>query len=139
MAVLAQADTASLARLWHGWAEKPSWRWLRRPEIGLVMVRGRVGGTGGPFNLGEATVTRCALTLETGETGVAYCLGRRKEHVRLSALFDALWQMPAARDDVETRVVAPLAARQAAADGETAADTQATKVDFFTMVRGDND
>jgi alpha-D-ribose 1-methylphosphonate 5-triphosphate synthase subunit PhnG len=38
-------------------------RWLRAPETGLMMVQGRAGGTGERFNLGEVTVTRCALRL----------------------------------------------------------------------------
>ena len=30
------------------------------------MVRGRVGGTGAPFNLGEMSVTRCSVRLADG-------------------------------------------------------------------------
>ncbi len=39
----------------------PHPQWLRRPETGLVMVQGRIGGSGAHFNLGEVTVTRCVL------------------------------------------------------------------------------
>ncbi len=49
---------------------------LREPENGLVMVRGRIGGDGAPFNLGEATVSRAAVRLATGEVGFGYALGR---------------------------------------------------------------
>ena len=38
-------------------------QWLRKPETGLYMVQGRAGGSGERFNLGEITVTRCALRM----------------------------------------------------------------------------
>ena len=65
---------------------------LREPENGLVMVRGRVGGDGAPFNLGEATVSRAAVRLSTGEVGFGYTLGRDREKARLIALCDAMVQ-----------------------------------------------
>ncbi len=33
------------------------------PRPGMTLVRGRMGGTGSPFNLGEMTVTRCVVRL----------------------------------------------------------------------------
>jgi alpha-D-ribose 1-methylphosphonate 5-triphosphate synthase subunit PhnG len=95
MAVLARAAPERLAALWHAWADKPGYAMLRRPETGLVMLRGRIGGGGDPFNFGEATVTRAAVRLDTGEVGHAYCLGRDHEKAECAALFDALWQRPA--------------------------------------------
>ena len=56
------------------------------------MVRGRVGGDGAPFNLGEATVSRAAVRLSTGEVGFGYTLGRDGEKAQLIALCDALVQ-----------------------------------------------
>ena len=53
-----------------------------------------------------------------------------------SALFDALLQRDA--EAVETLVLKPLRAEQAAADAKLRDETAATKVDFFTMVRGDD-
>ena len=70
---------------------------LRAPETGLVMVRGRIGGDGRPFNAGEATVTRAAVRLPGGETGFAYHLGRDRARARLAAILDAHWQRPEAR------------------------------------------
>jgi alpha-D-ribose 1-methylphosphonate 5-triphosphate synthase subunit PhnG len=111
---------------------------LRPAEIGLVMVRGRVGGGGAAFNLGEATVTRAAVTLPTGETGIGHVLGRDKDKARLVAIGDALLQSATTHATVEATILAPIAARIADDQRAARAKAQATKVDFFTMVRGDN-
>lgn len=120
-------------------ASKPStaFTWLRPPEVGSVMVQGRTGGTGARFNLGEMTVTRCALRLGGGEVGHAYVQGRDKAHAERAALVDALMQTEAA-DLLRTRVIEPLAAERAAATTARAAKAAATKVEFFTMVRGED-
>jgi alpha-D-ribose 1-methylphosphonate 5-triphosphate synthase subunit PhnG len=110
---------------------------LRAPEIGLVMVRGRVGGDGAPFNLGEATVTRAAVALPDGVIGFGHVLGRDKDKARLAALADALWQAPATRDAVEA-LLAPVRERIAAETTLKRERAAATRVDFFTMVRGDS-
>ena len=111
---------------------------LRGPETGLVTVRGRIGGGGAPFNTGEATVTRATVRLPSGEIGHAYALGRDKEKVRLAAILDAAWCSEETREVVETKVVAPLVRLQAGADAKRRVETAATKVDFFTMVRGED-
>ncbi len=59
MAVLARAEAAEIAALLYACAPVPVWQTLRGPESGLVMVRGRAGGGGQAFNMGEMTVTRC--------------------------------------------------------------------------------
>lgn len=135
MAAVSRATTAELAGL--DALAGDAVRVLRAPEIGLVMVRGRVGGDGAPFNLGEATVTRAAVALPDGAIGFGHVLGRDKDKARLAALADALWQAPATRDAVEAllRPVRDRIAAEAALKRERAA---ATRVDFFTMVRGDN-
>jgi alpha-D-ribose 1-methylphosphonate 5-triphosphate synthase subunit PhnG len=101
------------------------------------MVRGRAGGTGAPFNLGEMTVTRCALTLDTGEVGHAYIQGRRKGDAEAAALVDALMQTERAAD-LRAKVLDPLAREQAQRRTDRAEKAAATKVDFFTMVRGED-
>ena len=65
---------------------------IRPPETGLVMLRGRMGGTGGAFNLGEATVTRCAVRTAKGHEGHAYVMGRNHGHAKIAAVCDALLQ-----------------------------------------------
>ncbi len=101
------------------------------------MARGRAGGTGVRFNVGEVTVTRCAVELEGGAVGVAYVRGRDRRHAELAALLDALLQDPARHDDLEQAVVAPLAAAQAARRRAAAERVEPSRVEFFTMVRGD--
>jgi alpha-D-ribose 1-methylphosphonate 5-triphosphate synthase subunit PhnG len=135
MATVARATVEELAAL--DALAKDGVTLLRRPEIGLVMVRGRIGGDGAPFNMGEATVTRAAVSLPGGEVGFGHVLGRDKEKARLAALADALWQAPATRDAVEV-LLQPVRERLAAEALRKREQAAATRVDFFTMVRGDN-
>lgn len=134
--VLAAAPSRALAELWDRWADKPEHASVRAPEIGLVMVRGRAGGGGAPFNLGEATVSRASVRIASGEVGHGYCLGRDLAKAEAIAVIDALWQHDPA--SVEDQIVEPLRTRAAAADQKRRDETAATRVDFFTMVRGDN-
>lgn len=135
MGLLARAPAARLAALLP--APLPGHRLLRAPEIGAVMVRGRTGATGAPFNLGEMTVTRCSLRLEDGAVGHAWVQGRNRDHARHAALADALLQGPAAAA-IRAGVLAPLAAEEAARRAARAAKAAATKVEFFTLVRGED-
>jgi alpha-D-ribose 1-methylphosphonate 5-triphosphate synthase subunit PhnG len=109
---------------------------LRPAEIGLTMVRGRMGGTGAPFNLGEMTVTRCAVT-DGVVVGHGYVRGRDAAKAELVACCDALLQAPARRAAVLAAVIEPLEAALAARRDEAARRAAATRVDFFTLVRGD--
>lgn len=111
---------------------------LRGPETGLVMIRGRTGGGGNAFNLGEASVTRASVRIHTGETGHSCVLGRDGEKARLCAILDALWQQPQMRQAVEGEVMAPICERLATQERERCEKVAATRVDFFTMVRGDD-
>jgi alpha-D-ribose 1-methylphosphonate 5-triphosphate synthase subunit PhnG len=109
----------------------------RRPvQSGLVMLRGRMGGDGRAFNLGEATVTRAAIVLPDGRTGFAYQLGRDRAKARAAAIIDALWQ-GVERPQVE-EALAPVRARLVAAEALAARRTAATRVNFFTMERGED-
>lgn len=139
MALLAQGDTETIARGLAAADCDAEFIELRAPETGLVMLRGRIGGTGAPFNIGEASVVRAAVRLASGETGFAYVLGRDLKKARLAAICDALWQAPATRGDIEHHVLVPL---RTARDRRRKADqarTAATKVDFFTLVRGEDE
>ncbi len=134
MSLLATAPPARLAELV---PDLPPHDMLRAPEIGAVMVRGRQGATGGPFNLGEMTVTRCALRLADGAVGHAVVQGRDKGHAARAALVDALMQGQGAAE-VRVAVLEPLSSERAARRRARAAKAAATKVEFFTMVRGDD-
>ena len=136
MTVLAHSDAADIAeRL--GAIDVPAHQSLREPENGLVMVRGRVGGDGAPFNLGEATVSRAAVRLATGEVGFGYTLGRDLDKARMIALCDAMVQSPELAEAVELNVLAPLRAVMDARRSRRSAEAAATRVDFYTMVRGE--
>ena len=136
MATLAHSDAAEIAARLEA-ITVPEHENLREPENGLVMVRGRICGDGAPFNLGEATVSRAAVRLATGEMGFGYTLGRDRRKAQMIALCDALIQSAAHAEQIETQVLAPLRAAVAAERSRRAAETAATRVDFYTMVRGE--
>ena len=136
MAVLAHSGAAEIAGRLQQIAV-PAHENLREPENGLVMLRGRVGGDGAPFNLGEATVSRAAVRLATGEVGFGYTFGRDAQKAQMIALCDAMVQSAQFATEVEAKVVAPLRAAMIAERSRKAAETAATRVDFYTMVRGE--
>ncbi|KRR17012.1 phosphonate C-P lyase system protein PhnG [Bradyrhizobium retamae] len=136
MAVLAHSEAGDIAGHLAAIAV-PAHENLREPENGLVMVRGRVGGDGAPFNLGEATVSRAAVRLATGEIGFGYVLGRDRQKAQMIALCDAMVQSTELSGEVETKVIGPLRAAMIADRNRKAAETAATRVDFYTMVRGE--
>ena len=136
MTVLAHSSAAEIAG--HlGRLALPAHDILREPEDGLVMLRGRAGGDGTAFNLGEATVSRAAVRLASGEVGFGYTLGRDRDKARMIALCDALVQSDEFAGAVEAAVIAPLRAAMVARRQQKAAETAATRVDFYTMVRGE--
>ena len=136
MAVLAHAEVADIACYLEA-IGLPAHEDLREPENGLVMVRGRIGGDGAPFNLGEATVSRAAVRLSSGEVGFGYALGRDREKARLIALCDAMVQSAELAGTIETQVVAPLRAAMIEKRNRKSAEAAATRVDFYTLVRGE--
>ncbi len=137
MSLLAKAPAGDLAALWAGFGAVPEHRFLRAPEIGSVMVRGRMGAVGAGFNMGEVTITRCSVRLASGEDGHAYVQGRDKGHATTAALVDALMQTDQA-GRLRAGVLEPLRAVLEAAKARRKVRAAATKVDFFTMVRGED-
>jgi len=136
MGVYARATAEELAAALDRMGPPAEAEEMRPPELGLVMARGRMGGTGAPFNAGEVSVTRAAMRLPTGEVGVAYQLGRDRVKARAAALLDALWQtdrrseVEAALDPIRARIAEQIQIRERR--------VAATKVDFFTLVRGED-
>jgi len=137
LGLLARSAPAEVARLWHALEIDPPHSLLRAPEIGGVMVRGRAGAVGAAFNLGEMTVTRASVKLADGSVGHGYVQGRNKNHAVQAALVDALMQTETATDIMNGMLI-PLRDAIRARQTDRAAKAAATKVDFFTMVRGED-
>ncbi len=137
LSTLARAPADRLCALWAAYQPTPpAHDTLRAPEVGTVMVRGRAGAVGAPFNLGEVTVTRCSVRLASGAVGHGHVQGRSRDAARAVALIDALCQ-DGQGAAIDAAILAPLKAEAEAHRNARAARAAATKVEFFTMVRGD--
>ena len=137
ISILAKSSSLELEDAWQEVPEKPEYRHLHKPETGSIMVRGRAGGSGNRFNLGEVTATRCTIQIEKGHVGSAYVLGCDHRHAELAAIFDALLQDPLHHPEISNRVVSRLKVSHDKRKEEVSKKSAATKVDFFTMVRGE--
>jgi alpha-D-ribose 1-methylphosphonate 5-triphosphate synthase subunit PhnG len=137
MALLARATREELDHPLRAHWPNLAFATIRAPEIGLVMLRGRMGGDGAPFNLGEATVTRAVVELATGERGYGQFLGRDPARAEQAAILEALARREADRLTVEREVLAPIRQRLAQEAQKKRAETAATRVDFFTLVRAE--
>lgn len=137
MGTLASAPAGRVSTLLAVLGVRPDHVVLRPAEVGSVMVRGRAGATGAPFNLGEVTVSRCSIRLAGGEVGHGYVQGRSLADAEAAALVDALMQTARA-DEVRATVLDPIAADRMAKRTARAEKAAATKVEFFTMVRGED-
>jgi len=133
MSVLARASADQIAALLDDCGALPGYTILRGPEGGLVMVRGRAGGSGSAFNLGEMTVTRCSIRIDNGFVGHAYVAGREQRLAELAALTDAMMQDQRWAAEVEARVIAPLEQQQVQQNSARASKAAATRVQFFAM------
>lgn len=134
LGLIARAPADRLAALWPETA--PAFTWLRRPETGSMMVQGRAGAVGAAFNLGEVTVTRASIRLECGTVGHAMVQGRDMHKAERAALLDALLQTERGAR-LQAEVLRPLQAAEAETAATRARRAAATKVDFFTLVRGE--
>jgi len=133
MAALARASAGEIEALLRVAPPLPPHLVIRGPEIGLTMMRGRAGGDGAAFNLGEATLTRCSVSLADGTLGHCWRLGRDRRAAELAAVLDACLQGDALRDALLAGVIEPLRARQAEAACLTARRAAATEVRFATL------
>jgi len=138
MGLLARTPKATLEGAWQALPEKPEYGVLRAPETGMVMVRGRAGGEGGRFNLGEMSVTRCVVRTTDGRMGQSYVAGRDHRHAELAALFDAMLQDPEHRPLLKRDLLDPAEKDLREKREQDVRKVATTKVDFFTMVRGDD-
>ncbi|MFG0231888.1 phosphonate C-P lyase system protein PhnG [Achromobacter sp. 413638] len=136
MRVLALAESSELDGAFGALGSLPAHRMLRPAQSGMAMVRARSGGTGTRFNLGEMTLTRCAVSLENGVVGIAYVQGRSLRHAEQAAVADALLQLPEWHEAVQRQLIAPLARSREERVARQAQVAARTRVEFFTMVRG---
>ena len=137
MGVLARATGNDVRRLVDLLSPVPDYTVIRRAETGTVMVEGRAGGAGSRFNLGEATVTRCVIQTSDGQMGFSYALGRDKQKSEQAAVIDMVMQGDDAIRQVVSLAIDALEAAEQAVRNEQARKAAATKVNFFTLVRGD--
>ena len=137
LSVLARASRPELENALTLLGDMPPLELVRPSEPGMVMLRGRVGGTGDAFNFGEASVTRCALRVGSSALGVGYTLGRDRRKAELIAIMDALLQDDERHVQIQREVIDPLAAQQSAQRDATSRSAATSKVEFFTFVRGE--
>lgn len=137
MSVLARAPLADIQSAWGDVSDKPKYTFLRQPETGLVMIQARTNGNGSPFSMGEMTLTRCAVTIKN-TVGHAYIAGRDKHHAELAAVIDGLLQDPAHNALLTETVIEPLEQKLTEQQQVKAKQVASTRVDFFTMVRGED-
>lgn len=135
LGILAKARPDEVRAAFATLPSRPDASFLRTPETGMIMTRGRVGGSGNAFNLGEMTVTRAVVRLEAGEVGVGYVAGRDKRHAEIAAVVDAMLQSEQWRDMARALVIEPLAKSAAERRADASRKAAATRVEFFTMVR----
>ncbi|MBP2198213.1 phosphonate C-P lyase system protein PhnG [Pantoea cypripedii] len=138
MSVLAHSEASQLDAHWHPLRLNPSFERVRPAETGLTRLQARMGGSGKRFVMGDATVTRAVVKLHDGTLGFSYVLGRDKAHAERCALIDALLQQPETQALIEEKIIAPLAALREEQRQLRAREIASSKVDFFTLVRGDN-
>ena len=138
MRVLAHSQPAALHSRMNALGLTPDYDTIRTPEIGLVQIQARMGGTGERFFAGDATLTRAVIRLKSGTLGYSYVLGRDKQHAEHCAVIDALLQEQPYFQTLMETLIAPLEADRAARLAARQAEVNTSRVDFFTLVRGDN-
>jgi alpha-D-ribose 1-methylphosphonate 5-triphosphate synthase subunit PhnG len=139
MAVLAKATPTEILNAWDEMTGKPDYNFIRPPETGLVMVQARAGSSGQRFNFGEMTMTKCIVELEDGTAGHAYVAGSDPAHAEIAAVFDAVLQTATGHREIMEKVVSPLRLNQVDRKRNVETKTAATRVDFFTLVRGEDE
>ncbi|TVO77862.1 phosphonate C-P lyase system protein PhnG [Sedimenticola selenatireducens] len=138
MSVMAKAPSEKLIELASSFIKSDDFKTIRAPEIGLAQIRGRMGGTGNTFNLGDTTITRCVVQSTAGHYGYAFIRGRDKAHAQCAAKLDALMQQSTLASAIDAQVIEPLQQQWNAQQKHKRSETDATKVKFFTLVRGED-
>ncbi|MGE9549745.1 phosphonate C-P lyase system protein PhnG [Erwinia amylovora] len=138
LSVLAHCQPEDLLRHWQSLDLHPQYELLRAPETGLTRLQARMGGTGHRFILGDTTVTRAVVRLHDGTCGYSYVMSRKKDHAERCALMDALLLQARYNELIQQKIITPLAAARQEKLNRRACEVASSRVDFFTLVRGDN-
>lgn len=138
LATLAHSRSEDLLRFWQQLEIDPECEVIRQPEVGLTRLQGRMGGTGDAFNFADTTITRAVIRLADGTLGYGFIQGRDKHKAMLVAIADALLQQTEFHLRLQTHLIQPLAELQQLAKANTAKEMASSKVDFFTLVRGED-
>ncbi|EMX9181633.1 phosphonate C-P lyase system protein PhnG [Citrobacter sp. Cs237] len=139
MRALSWSNAETLNALMQALKLAPDYTLIRAPETGLMQIQARMGGTGNRFFAGDTTLTRAVVRLNSGTLGYSYLLGRNKQHAERCAVVDALLQEQAHFQTLMETLIAPLEAEREAQIAARRAEVNASRVDFFTLVRGDNE
>lgn len=137
LSVLAKSTLDAIQTRWHPLSIKPEYRFLKKPEIGMVMVRAQADEAGQKFNMGEMTMTRCVIQLANNELGFGHCSGRDKTKAELIAVIDACFQLEEYQAIISENLLQALEALLVDQYQQQSAQVAASKVNFFTMVRGE--
>lgn len=138
MSVMAKSSPEALIALSDNYVNSHSFETIRAAEVGLTQVRGRMGGTGSQFNVGDMTITRCVVRSSEGHYGHSYIMGRNKDHATRAAQLDAILQSQTYQKVMIEKIIQPLAQDLAVKTAEKADTVAQTKVNFFTLVRGED-
>ncbi|MGC9401793.1 phosphonate C-P lyase system protein PhnG [Vibrio genomosp. F10 str. 9ZC157] len=138
MSVLALCDYQTLKQRWDELSFSTRYHFVREPEIGLAQVRAKMGASGDAFNMGDVTIVRTVVQLDQGALGYSYITGRNKDHAEVAAVVDALMQTEF-QSDLYQALIEPLAADIEKNERIKAREVSTSKVDFFTMVRGEDE
>lgn len=138
LSILAKSDLNAIKALWSVQLSDFDFEFIRKAESGMVMMTARAGGTGDPFNLGEVSVSRCAVRLKSGETGVGYVKGRNHQHAIHIAIIDALAQTREHAKTIQSQLIHPLHKALQQRHNQQLDKANKSKVEFFTMVRGED-
>lgn len=138
LSVLSKTSFDDMDRYWSALALHPTYHFLKEPEVGMTMVRAKAGGAGQEFNMGEVTVTRSVVKLETQEVGFGYTVGRSIKKSTLMAVIDACVQVDGWQSLILDQLVQPLEKQLQNKHKQHKEKVERTQVNFFTMVRGES-
>ncbi|WNN42911.1 phosphonate C-P lyase system protein PhnG [Winslowiella toletana] len=139
LSVLAHSQPEQLEQHWLALKLQPDYQVIRPAETGLTRLQARMGATGQRFVLGDMTITRAVVRTADGTCGYSYIAGRDKAHAERCALLDALLQQQEMHQLLQQQLITPLAAARAERQQLRSREIASSRVDFFTLVRGDNE